>query len=39
MPENAFMEAILKNSHYTYKDIIAHIVNFKLQNPIFYPLY
>lgn len=39
MPENAFMEAIIKNSNYSYKDIIEHIIKYKIQNPISYPLY
>ena len=39
MPENAFMEAILKNSSYLYKDVIKHIIKCKIQNPIYYPIY
>ena len=39
MPENAFMEAILKNSSYLYKDVIKYIIKYKIQNPIYYPIY
>lgn len=38
MPENSFIEAIIKNSKYSYDDIIWHIINQRIKYPIKYYL-